>query len=316
MVTNTTTAADPAGAQTVFAGNAASRAVAVYTPKGASPRLVQFIESCSAAIQRAVALWGRAEPSPPPRAAQLPPARPHQNPGDGEATIEYLDALANTGARRSELLTMDQQVATTSIVVAGGGNQALRDIQKYVDDLNAVLLAAEPGLVAAGTAQARATLEAPLMTEIAATVKKVFQRVSSTYGMNTQIAGESNAKNSSPSLLDTAAGTGGAGGGPDILSSLLPLLAMIPMAATPLLSLVPELLKQHENAQAEADKKGAQPKPGDPAAPNTPKSADPAAPHANSAPPPAPGTDRPGAPAVPGDQPRRADQPATPDVRA
>ncbi|WP_280442691.1 hypothetical protein [Nocardia brasiliensis] len=257
-----------------------------------------------AAIQTAVDLLGRRNPSPPPRVAELLQPREYRNPGNSAATTDYLGELATVGARRSSLLTMDQQVAATSVVVAAGQNQTMRLIQGDVADLKAKLRAAEPGLLAADSDKSRAALEAPLMREISATVQQVYQRVSSTYHMNTQIAGTSNGSGQMPSSATGAGGAPSGGGGPDILSSLLPLLAVIPMAATPLLSMVPELLRQHESAQAEGDKKG---EPGKPASPNaTPNTLhrpdNPAIPPAGSVASPAPGTSPPGSAPTPSGQ--------------
>ncbi|WP_280454754.1 hypothetical protein [Nocardia brasiliensis] len=262
-------------------------------PKGASAPLLQFIEHCESAIQRAVDLLGRRNPSPPPRVADLLPPMASQEPGVGVASTAYLGALSDTAAQRSSLLTMDRQVATTSGVVAAGQHQTLRQIQGDVAELNAKLQAAETGLAAAATRQSRAALESALMAAIGATVQKVCQRVSSTYQMNSQIAGNSNAgqlHSGTPSAGTGAGAPGAAGGGPDIMSSLLPLLAMIPMAASPLLSMVPELLRQHEGSE-DKGKQGEPRKPQDPAVrPNTPVSpAETAAPPAVSAATPASG---------------------------
>lgn len=252
-------------------------------PKGASAETIKYIATAKTAIQDAVDLLGRKAPSPLPTPGVLPRPMFESSLGRGDAAEGYNQTLTSINARRTSLVSLDYQVAETADVVAAGKDQTLRDIQKDVAELNSVIRATETALQAAGTRQVRAALETALMSEVANCVQKVYARVSALYERNDQIAGNSGQTQPPGQQAGTDAG-GSGGGGADMLSSLLPILAMIPMAAIPLLSLLPDLLKQPDDDDTKKDKdstsrehpESAQPPPEDPSATHTGPSADPA----------------------------------------
>ncbi|MFE9575207.1 hypothetical protein ACFYO1_02380 [Nocardia sp. NPDC006044] len=289
--------------------------VDLVPPKGASIGLVHFIGMADAAIQDAVDLLGHGVPTPPPEVADLLQPVVYRNLGQSEATEEYQKTISAIDARQGALLTMDRQVVTTSNVIAAEQNQTLGSIMQDVDALNAAFRNAEPPLQSASNRQARVAIEVPLMDTIAHTIQRVYARVTAVYQLNTQLAGNSN----SGTPQNTTAGQQPAagGGGPDLLSSLLPMVAMLPMAAIPLMSLLPELLKKPEDKHGKDDKKA----PGDPAtaaSDNSAPPADPGALPADQEPPPAtanavpanPDAAPPAPPIDPGAKP--ADPPAKP----
>ncbi|MFC9435302.1 hypothetical protein [Nocardia sp. NPDC057030] len=228
--------------------------VDLVPPKGASIGLVHFVGMADAAIQDAVDLLGHGVPTPPPDVADLLQPVVYRNLGQSEATEEYQKTISAIDARQGALLTMDRQVVTTSNVIAAEQNQTLGSIMQDVDALNAAFRNAEPLLQAASNRQAKVAIEIPLMDTIAHTIQRVYARVMAVYQLNTQLAGNSNSgtpQNTSPAGQQPAAG---GGGGPDLLSSLMPMIAMLPMAAIPLMSLLPELLKKPGDKHGKDDK--------------------------------------------------------------
>lgn len=230
-------------------------AVELEPPSGASPALRSYIAMAEAAIQTVVDLLGRGMPKPPPKVDDLLTNVTRQDLGKGKADKAYQQALAAVEARQTELLRMDNQVIETSIVVAAGQDRTLRSIVNLVEQLENTLKAVDLTNLKAAK---KAALEAKLMDLVASIVEAVYNKVTTVADDYAQLTGNSGNENSGkPGSLD-GKGTGAGGGtGADVLSSLLPMLAMLPMALLPLIGMLPELLNpEKDDKDAEEGEKG------------------------------------------------------------
>ncbi|WP_157224331.1 hypothetical protein [Nocardia paucivorans] len=261
-------------------------------PPGAAPAVTAYIALAEAAIQTAVDLLGRGMPTPPPKLDDLLTSVVHDNLGKGESTKLYQETLAKVQARQTSLLIMDKQVLDTSIVMAAEQDQTLRAILDVVDLLNT-------RLEAFGKGDLKPAQEAKILDHVAAAVEKVYDKVTAVAELSSKMAGSGNegnsdGKNTSGTATHTGTGQGsaqgttqgvvpaamggaGAGGG---LMSLLPVLAMLPMAIAPLAAQLPELLENlKEKEEEDEDDSEEEIPPGQPAPPPT----DPTAPPAGTA---------------------------------
>lgn len=259
--------------------------VKLVRPAGASGAVTAYIAMGEAAIQTAVDLLGRGMPTPPPKLDDLLTTVVHDNLGKGESTKLYQETLAKVQARQTSLLIMDKQVLDTSIVMAAEQDQTLRAIIDVVALLNT-------RLKAFGNGDLKPAQEAKILDHVAAAVEKVYDKVSAVAELSSRMAGSGNeggsdgkntsgaptgtgpAQGSAPAAPQGAApvaGTGAGGG----LASLLPMLAMLPMALMPLVSQLPELLDQEKDEEEDDDDSDEEIPPGQPAPPPTDPTAPP-----------------------------------------
>ncbi|WP_139347990.1 hypothetical protein [Nocardia donostiensis] len=320
LITDTTAGAVPetAIAAATGAGTGEYWTVELVRPEGASEGVLAYIALAETVIQTAVDLLGRGMPSPPPNVDELLTSVVHESLGAGEASKAYKKTLYTVEASQAQLQAMDEQVSKTSITVAAEQDQTLRAIKDIVAKLN-TLLQAVSGV------DLKPAQEVKLMDHIAAAVEAVYAKVTQVSDMNAEMAGEKNGGGGSSNGggVPTGGATGGGGGGSggDLMSSLLPMLAMAPMALMPLAQLLPDLLdpekdKEDDKAGEGEQKNGAPgkpgeqtPPPGDPNAPTDPNAPQngatapqgqpgpanpegnaPTAPAPDTPPPPAPGT--------------------------
>ncbi|NKY59824.1 hypothetical protein [Nocardia flavorosea] len=258
--------------------------VELVEPPGGSPGLLSYISMSEAAIQTAVDLLGRGMPQPPPKVDDLLTTVTQETLGKGEAEESYQTTLTAVQARQTSLLAMDNQVIDTSIVMAAEQDQTLRSIIGVVEHVNSVL-------ASVGSADLKPAQEAKLMDLVGTAVEVVSAKVTAVSDLSSQMAGDSGEQGSGSGGSQTGGGNGnGAAPAAGGLGSIMPMLAMLPMALMPLAQMLPELLnpeekdKEDEEGQAEEETP-----PGEPA----PAPTDPTAPPgATTAP-----ADQPGAPA-------------------
>ncbi|WP_327100849.1 hypothetical protein OIE68_19870 [Nocardia vinacea] len=263
--------------------------VELTPPPGASAGLKAFIEMAEEAIQTAVDLLGRGTPELPPNVDDLLRPVIYESIGDSLMKEQYQEALAEVQSRQTALLTYDTKVMKTSIVVAAGSDETLRAIKAIVAELQAKLKAA-------GSGKLKPAQEVALMKIAAQAVELVYEKVEAVYQLNNDMAGSGN-QGSDGSGSGSGSGQSGAsgsgGGGDGGLGQLVSMLGMLPMMAMPLISQLPELLKQPDKDK-DKDKDGAQ----DGAQPGEPQAAAPGAAPGSPAPAaaaPAPGTGQPAA---------------------
>lgn len=248
--------------------------VKLVCPSGASAALRAFIlgtaevSGAEDAIQNAVDLLGSGTPVPPPMPKPPVMKTSTHEVGEGAINPAYQKTVITARSRQDSLHGMDNQVAGTSGVVADKQHSALRRIKGIVADLNSTLSAFQGRKLS--TAQ-----ETKLAEAVAHAVELVYDQVTITADENAQLARDPGSTGSTAGIpaAETVAGTGtesaagtaagaGSGGG---LESILPMLAMLPMAFTPLMGMLPELLNKEGEEAAPEDQTGAPP-PEDPTA--------------------------------------------------
>ncbi|WP_280451137.1 hypothetical protein [Nocardia cyriacigeorgica] len=306
--------------------------VKLEMPKGAiaSTGLTLYLSIAQQVIQAAVDLLGKGMTLLPPHLDELVrPILPAKDMGKGKAVFDYQAAVKKAEAKHLKLRSMDDQVTKTSEVVAAECNNTLRAIKHIVAGLQAKLNAYE------GKGKLKAPDEARIADNISLAIEAVYEKVLSTSDLNVQMAGGGKDKPADGTPAKPGENTGGGtagggkpgapggqptggqaggqsgGGGGDLLSSLLPMLGMLPMGLMPLAQMLPELLNKDEEKTKEeeggpgAPAEGAPPadpaaQPGSPAAPT----ADPNAPAATATPASQPGS--------PGDNAQAGATPAQP----
>ncbi|WP_433760134.1 hypothetical protein [Nocardia sp. CA-135398] len=237
-------------------------------PPGASAGLKAFIAMAEEAIQTAVDLLGRGTPDLPPNVDDLLRPVIYESIGDSLMKEQYQEAIAKVEARQTALLTYDTKVMKTSIVVAAGSDETLRAIKAIVAELQAKLKAA-------GSGKLKPAQEVALMKLVAQAIDLVYDKVEAVYQLNNDMAGNGQGSNGSGSGGGSgqsgSGGSGGGGGGDGGLGQLVSMLGMLPMMAMPLISQLPELLKQQDkdkdkDKDKDAAQDGAQPGEGQPQA--------------------------------------------------
>ncbi|WP_433710591.1 hypothetical protein ACQP2U_30270 [Nocardia sp. CA-084685] len=234
-------------------------------PPGASAGLKAFIAMAEEAIQTAVDLLGRGTPELPPNVDDLLRPVIYESIGDSLMKEQYQAALAKVQSRQTALLTYDTKVMKTSIVVAAGSDETLRAIKAIVAELQAKLKAA-------GSGKLKPAQEVALMKLVAEAIDLVYDKVEAVYQLNSDMAGDGKqgSDGSGPASGSGQSGAGGSGGGGDGgLGQLVSMLGMLPMMAMPLISQLPELLKQQDkdkDKDKDAAQDGAQPGEGQPQA--------------------------------------------------
>lgn len=268
-------------------GAAKASEITLVRPSGASEAVLAYIGLAETVIQRAVDLLGQGMPEPPPDVGKLLEPQVYETLGKGKAAEKYEETLSRVEAKKTELQSMDSQVQQTSATVAAGQDKTLRKIEAITAKLNTTL-------EAVSGVDLKPAQETALMDHIAQAVEAVYTEVDNASQINSEMAGEKSGGSG-------GGGQGGGGQGGGGLESILPMLAMAPMALMPLATqLLPELLGQGEEEDEQKD--GEQGKPGDPPAdPNAPP-ADPNAPAPEGSP-------APEAAAPPGEPPAEPDQP-------
>ncbi|MEV5840093.1 hypothetical protein [Nocardia sp. NPDC052112] len=275
--------------------------VQLVRPPGARAGLKSFIALAEAEIQTAVDLLGRGLTDPPPNVDDLMKPVIYESLGHSMTAEQYEAALTKVETKQTALITMDEKVMKTAIVVSAENDRTLRSIQTVVKDLNLKL-------EAVGSGKLKSAQEVALMKAIAAAVEDVYEKVTAVADSNAEMAGDSSDSDSGNDSSDGSSSSGDSGSGG--LGSLVQgLMSMIPMAAMAAAPIAQELLKSHEDpnkdkdapadgtqpqdGQAQAAAPGAAPAPGSPtpapaatapADPNAPGSTAPgsAAPAANS----------------------------------
>lgn len=267
---------------------AALRAFIIGTPKVPGAK-----ESAQEIIQKMVDQLGRGTPVPPP--ASKSPLVTQGGPykvGEGAINPAYQETVSVVRSRQDSLHEMDNQVASTSVVVADKKHDTLAKIKKIVSDLNSALRPFD----------GRKLSKADVMEVyriVALAVMAVCNEMATAVNENAQLAQDPGGNGTKPGIpaaetvdgtgagmgtgtkagtepgpgsgtgTGTQAGTGtgpGAGSGSGGIGDILgPLLTAVPMMAMPLMSIIPELLKKEEEEPAPADEAGA-PTPTDPTA--------------------------------------------------
>lgn len=227
--------------------------VELTRPPGASAGLKAFIAMAEEAIQTAVDLLGRGTPELPPKVDDLLRPVIYESIGDSLMKKQYEQALAKVQSRQTALLTYDTKVMKTSIVVAAGSDETLRAIKEIVAEL-------QTKLKAAGSGKLKPAQEVALMKLVAEAIDLVYEKVEAVYQLNNDMAGDgNNGSGSSGSKNGGQSGSGASGGGSGDggLGQLVSMLGMLPMMAMPLVSQLPQLLKQQDKDK-DKDKDAAQ----------------------------------------------------------
>ncbi|MGW5387316.1 hypothetical protein [Nocardia sp. NPDC003963] len=232
-----------------------------------------FIADAENAMQQSVDIlgFGRSDPPPAPRGGQMPAkVQAAYMPGAGKGVDLYKQQVFSAGARQDSLVDMDAQVDGTSQVVAAEQAQTLLKITHIESDLNAALLTV-------ATKKLKSAEAAAVMDHIAAAVVKVDEVVTAAQDVNTGAAGGGSSGGSGGGGAGAGAGgaaAGAAGGG---LGSMLPMLAMLPMALMPMLGQLPELLgqKKDDEDKENEDAPAGQPAPAAAGPPSDPTAAGP-----------------------------------------
>ncbi|WP_063062712.1 hypothetical protein [Nocardia sienata] len=236
-----------------------------------------FIVAAEDTMQKSVNVlgFGRSDPPPPPRGGRMPTkVRTADLPGSGSGVEMYKQQVFSANARQDSLVDMDAQVDGTSQMVAAEQARTLLEIIHIESDLNSALLTVASKKLSSNEAAA-------VMDHIAAAVDKVKEVVAAAQDVNVGAAGGGSGSGGS-----TGGGTGAAGGAAagaaGGLGSMLPMLAMLPMALMPMLGQLPELLGQKEDEDKDGeDEPESQPAPSaagpasDPTAPAPPSGAAP-----------------------------------------
>jgi hypothetical protein len=259
------TATDTTATTTSSASTGHYWTVALTPPAGASAGLKAFIAMAEEAIQTAVDLLGRGTPDLPPKVDDLLQPVIYESIGDSLMKTQYQEALAKVQSRQTALLTYDTKVMNTSIVVAAGSDETLQAIKEIVAELQAKL-------EAVGSGKLKPAQEVALMKLVAEAIDLVYNKVEAVNQLNNDMAGAGNS-NSGSSGSGSSGQSGSAGSGDGGLGQLVSMLGMLPMMAMPLVSQLPELLKQQDkNKEKGAAQDSAQPGGGQPqaAAPGAP----------------------------------------------
>ncbi|WP_433631350.1 hypothetical protein [Nocardia sp. CA-120079] len=260
--TDTTTAATTTAAK---AKTGHYWTVKLTPPAGASAGLKAFIAMAEEAIQTAVDLLGRGTPELPPKVDDLLRPVIYESIGDSLMKEQYQQTLAKVQSRQTALLTYDTKVMKTSIVVAAGSDETLRAIKEIVAELQAKMKAV-------GSGKLKPAQEVALMKLVAEAIDLVYDKVEAVYQLNNDMAGDGNSdSDSSGSGSSGQSGSSGSsgGGGDGGLGQLVSMLGMLPMMAMPLVSQLPQLLKQQDkdkDKDKDVAEDGAQPGGGQPQA--------------------------------------------------
>ncbi|MFI7667911.1 hypothetical protein [Nocardia sp. NPDC049526] len=238
--------------------------VELTPPAGASAGLKAFISMAEEAIQTAVDLLGRGTPELPPKVDDLLRPVIYESIGDSLMKEQYQQALAKVQSRQTALLTYDTKVMKTSIVVAAGSDETLRAIKEIVSELQAKMKAV-------GSGKLKPAQEVALMKLVAEAIDLVYDKVEAVYQLNNDMAGDGNSdsESSGSSSSGQSGSSGSSGGGDGGLGQLVSMLGMLPMMAMPLVSQLPQLLKQQDkdkDKDKDAAEDGAQPGEGQPPA--------------------------------------------------
>ncbi|WP_330257079.1 hypothetical protein OG874_22420 [Nocardia sp. NBC_00565] len=213
-------------------------------------------------IQTAVDLLGRGATEPPPNVDDLMKPVVYESLGESITADQYEAALDKVETTQTALLTMDEKVMKTAIVVQAANDRTLRSIKTVVKDLNIKL-------AAVGSAKLKATQEVALMKAIAAAVEDVYEKVTAVADANADMAGDSS--DSSDSDSDSSGSSSGSsdsgsGGLGQMLQSLASMVPMLAMAAAPVAQ---ELLTQNKDKDKDQHTEGAQPQDAQAAPPGT-----------------------------------------------
>lgn len=237
--------------------------VELTVPPGAHTGLKSFIALAETEIQTAVDLLGRGATEPPPNVDDLMKPVVYESLGESITADQYEAALDKVETTQTALLTMDEKVMKTAIVVQAANDRTLRSIKTVVKDLNIKL-------AAVGSAKLKATQEVALMKAIAAAVEDVYEKVTAVADANADMAGDSS--DSSDSDSDSSGSSSGSsdsgsGGLGQMLQSLASMVPMLAMAAAPVAQ---ELLTQNKDKDKDQHTEGAQPQDAQAAPPEPP----------------------------------------------
>ncbi|WP_026343697.1 hypothetical protein [Nocardia sp. BMG111209] len=267
--------------------------VTLVRPPGGSTALKSLISMAESAIQTAVDLLGRGTTVAPPQVDDLLTTVQYNDLEQGETTKAYKAVLAAVRSRQSALLTYDDTVLQAAIVMSADKDTSLSAIESVISELNTLL-------TGVGKAKLTHAQESTLMTEIGRAVDAVYEKVTAVAEQNAAMAGSgssssdggSSGTSSDGSSSDSGSSGQGTGSGSSSgsgsatgaaasdssgggLSSLLPLLMMIPMGAMELAPVGMELMKRQQDAQEEQkqhDEQTAGPGAGGPPGPGAPAS--------------------------------------------
>ncbi|MEU4314138.1 hypothetical protein [Nocardia sp. NPDC024068] len=266
--------------------------ITLLRPPGASLELKGFIGQAESAMQQSVDVlgYGRSDPPPPPKNGRTPDKVQLAGlPGSGAGVDQYKQKVLSAGARQDSMVDMDAQVDGTSQIVAAEQAQTLFKIHHIKSDLNAAL-------ASVGPKKLKPAQEAKIMDAVAVSVTKVHDVVQAAQDVNTGAAGGGSAGGGGGAAGGGAAGGGaagagaaGAGGAGGGLGSILPMLAMLPMALMPMLGQLPEMLGKKDDEKEDDEDEDEAP-PSQPAPSPGPSPTDPTAQAPQGAAPPPEGT--------------------------
>ncbi|RJO79849.1 hypothetical protein D5S18_00815 [Nocardia panacis] len=252
----------------------------------ASPILAQTIEVADKIIQLAAEALGKGQVQLPPTPKSPELVQQTQLPASATAT-QYEQRTASLRSQHESLANMDDQVTNATGTVAEQRDRARWKVYRIATALH-------DQLAVYNGKKLEPAEEYTLTKLVLRAIKQVADTIGLTFDLNKAIAQGSDSTGGIPqtgatSGVDPANGQGGTpaaggggGGGGDIMSSLMQLLTTLPMLAMPLLSVLPQLLRQQQeqnHAGRDGDTKdgnsGAKPAA---AAPADPKAAPPADP--------------------------------------
>ncbi|WP_157224245.1 hypothetical protein [Nocardia paucivorans] len=235
--------------------------VKLVCPSGARPPLRAFIlgnktvDGAEDAIQKAVDLLGCGMPTPPPPRKLPLKVSARLQVGTSAINPVYQKTVDQAHGRQDSLAGMDNQVSGTSKIVADKQHSALNKIKSIVAELNSKLSAFDGRKL-------KSAEETQIAELVAQAVLEVYDQVILTAEENAQLAEDPGNDSTKPGIpaAETVAGTGnaateagapaqGAAGGEGGLGSILPILAMLPMAAVPLIGMIPDLLEQQQESE-------------------------------------------------------------------
>ncbi|MEU1985857.1 hypothetical protein [Nocardia sp. NPDC019395] len=266
-------------------------------PPGASAPFKLCVVQAADAMQKSVDVlgFGRSDPPPPPNNGKTPDkVQAAAVEGSGKGVDLYKQQVASAGARQDSMVDMDAQVDGTAQMIAAEQAQTLYKIQHIRNEL-------QVALDSVGTKKLKAPQEAKLMDHLEAAVTKVHDLVKTAQDVNSGAAGGGSGSGSSGGGAAGGGAAGGAGAAQQAaagggLGSMLPMLAMLPMALMPMLGQLPELLGKKDDEDEEDDDEAP---PSQPAPGPAPTATDPTAPAPSGAAPPQGGAPQNPAPSGP-----------------
>ncbi|NUS42764.1 MAG: hypothetical protein HOQ24_03585, partial [Mycobacteriaceae bacterium] len=109
----------------------------IAAPPGASQALKEYVALADQAIQTGVKLLGLGRKFTPPDVGDVLVSSVRDDLGKGSTAKEYKTALAKVTMRKSQLASMDDNVAAVTLCLSDAAVRVLREIKSIVADLKA-----------------------------------------------------------------------------------------------------------------------------------------------------------------------------------